>query len=58
MKGSASAVVSGLGRGRVICFADNPNFRGYWWGTNKLMANGIFFGHTIAGATVEYASGE
>ena len=58
MKGTASVVVSGLGRGRVICFADNPNFRAYWWGTNKLMANGIFFGHTISGATVEYASGE
>jgi hypothetical protein len=58
MKGTASVVVSGLGGGRVIVFADNPNFRAFWWGTNKLMANGIFFGHTISGSTVEYASGE
>jgi len=24
------------GNGSVILFADNPNFRGYWYGTNKL----------------------
>ncbi len=31
------------GGGRVIGFADNVNFRGYFWGTSKLMANAIFF---------------
>ncbi|MCI5080763.1 MAG: zinc carboxypeptidase [Saprospiraceae bacterium] len=58
MNGSASVVVSGIGSGRVVCMADNPNFRAFWYGTNKLFANAIFFGHTISGATVEYASGE
>ena len=23
--------------------ADNPNFRGYWYGTNKLFLNALFF---------------
>lgn len=46
-RNSAGAVVSALGRGRVISYADNTNFRAFWYGTNKLLANAIFFGHTI-----------
>lgn len=52
---SAAAVVGGLGRGRVICLADNPAFRAFWFGGNKLLANAIFFGHTIGQATTEPA---
>ncbi|WP_047790132.1 M14 family metallopeptidase [Tenacibaculum mesophilum] len=33
-----------LGSGRVIVFTDNTNFRGFWFGTNKLLINAIFFG--------------
>ena len=33
-----------LGRGNVIYFTDNTNFRAFWYGTNKLLMNGIFFG--------------
>jgi len=47
LKPSASLVVSNLGRGRVVLFADNPNFRGSWYGTNKLFFNAIFFGSLI-----------
>lgn len=32
------------GRGRVIAFTDNTNFRAFWFGTNKLLMNAIFFG--------------
>ena len=31
------------GRGRVIYFTDNTNFRAFWYGTNKLLMNAIFF---------------
>ncbi len=48
LKGSASLIVSGSGSGRVVLFADNPNFRGTWYGTNKLFLNAIFFGANIA----------
>lgn len=41
---SAAIVVSGLGSGRVILFTDNPNFRAFWLGTNKLFLNALFFG--------------
>ena len=47
LKKSASLVVSRLGRGRAILFADNPNFRGSWYGTNKLFLNALFFGSLI-----------
>ncbi|MHB0755782.1 M14 family zinc carboxypeptidase [Polaribacter sp. M15] len=36
--------VQRFGRGRVIVFTDNTNFRAFWFGTNKLLMNTIFFG--------------
>jgi hypothetical protein len=33
-----------LGSGKVIVFTDNTNFRAFWFGTNKLLMNTIFFG--------------
>ncbi len=36
--------VQRMGRGRVIVFTDNTNFRAFWYGTNKLLMNAIFFG--------------
>ncbi len=44
LKPSASLLVSSVGYGRVVLFADNPNFRGAWYGTNKLFLNALFFG--------------
>ena len=32
-----------LKRGKVVAFTDNTNFRAFWFGTNKLMMNAIFF---------------
>jgi len=36
--------VQRYGRGRVIVFTDNTNFRAFWYGTNKLLMNAVFFG--------------
>jgi len=47
IRGSASLAVDDLGAGRVVLFVDNPNFRGFWYGTNKLFFNALFFGNTI-----------
>jgi hypothetical protein len=47
IKGSAAIVTGAEGAGRVIFFADNPNFRGTWYGTNKLFLNALFFSHLI-----------
>lgn len=39
--------LSVYGKGLTIVLNDNPNFRGYWYGTNRLFLNAIFFGNTI-----------
>jgi hypothetical protein len=44
---SAAILLSGEGQGRVIMFSDNPNFRGIWYGTNKLFLNALFFGSVM-----------
>lgn len=51
LKGTAGIVVSGLGSGKVIAMTDNPNFRAFWYGTNKLFMNAVFFGQTISGGS-------
>jgi hypothetical protein len=47
LKQSASVVISSVGQGRVIHFFDSPNFRGTWFGTNKLFLNALFFGNKM-----------
>lgn len=44
---SAAINISYEGNGRVILFSDDPNFRGTWFGTNKLFLNALFFGSNI-----------
>ncbi len=44
IKNSVPFQVRRLGEGRVIAFTDNTNFRAFWYGTNKLLMNAIFFG--------------
>jgi len=47
IKNSAAVIVGGVGSGKVISIADNPNFRAFWLGGTKLMMNAIFFGRLI-----------
>jgi len=55
LKNSAAVLVSGTGAGKVICIPDNPNFRAFWYGTNKLFLNTLFFSSAIAGSTIQRA---
>lgn len=48
IKNSPATVVSSFGEGRVIAFVDDPNFRAFWHGTNRLMMNAIFWGKMIS----------
>ncbi len=43
LKNSVPFQTARMGRGRVIVFTDNTNFRAFWYGTNKLLMNAIFF---------------
>lgn len=45
--GSVAIMAKPLGRGRVIGFTDDPQFRGFWYGTNKLMSNALFMAEAI-----------
>ncbi len=47
LQGTASVLADELGEGSVVLFLDNPNFRGFWYGTNKLFLNALFFGDLI-----------
>jgi hypothetical protein len=53
VKNAAAVVVSGMGSGKVICSTTDPNFRAFWYGTNKWFANAIFFGNSINKNTLE-----
>lgn len=43
LEGTAALIAERIGEGSVILFADDPNFRGIWYGTNKLFMNALFF---------------
>ncbi|MEZ5490636.1 MAG: M14 family zinc carboxypeptidase [Gammaproteobacteria bacterium] len=43
LAGKAALIAERHGEGSVILFADNPNFRAYFFGTNKLFLNSLFF---------------
>lgn len=47
LKNTPVVGISHVGKGRIVAFADNPNFRAFWLGTNKLFLNALFFGSTI-----------
>ncbi|MFS4467326.1 M14 family zinc carboxypeptidase [Maribacter sp. 2210JD10-5] len=47
LKNSVPFQVQRLGKGRVMAFTDNTNFRAFWYGTNKLLMNAIFFGEMM-----------
>ena len=44
---SAGLVVAERGDGAVVLSLDSPTFRAFWWGTQRLLVNGIFFGDLL-----------
>jgi hypothetical protein len=48
LKQCASVVVHPHGTGRVIVLAENPNFRAFWLGTERLFYNAIFLPDMIS----------
>ncbi len=43
LKGSVPFKFIKKGKGEIILFTDNTNFRAFWYGTNRLFANSIFY---------------
>ncbi|HUG44504.1 MAG TPA: M14 metallopeptidase family protein [Acidobacteriota bacterium] len=44
LQGTAAVIARRQGSGSVVLFADNPNFRAFWLGTQSLFLNAVFFG--------------
>ena len=47
LKNTSALGVSVIGKGRVIGFTEAVTFRAFWYGTNKLLMNAIFYGPFI-----------
>lgn len=43
----AAIVAHNLGRGRVIAMTDNPVFRGYFYGSSRILINAMFLGNSF-----------
>ncbi|MFN8429435.1 MAG: M14 metallopeptidase family protein [Spirosomataceae bacterium] len=53
IKNAPAVIVQNVGGGKVVCISDNPNFRAFWYGTNKLFLNALFFNNGMAGGRFE-----
>ncbi len=42
-----SILVQGIGKGKIIAFSDDMNFRGFWLGTSRVFTNALYFGDII-----------
>ncbi|MFW5950502.1 MAG: M14 family zinc carboxypeptidase [Gemmatimonadota bacterium] len=47
LAGSPAIVATRHGDGRIVAILDRPNFRGFWYGTNGLFLNAVFFGNAF-----------
>lgn len=47
--GAASVLAERRGQGAVVLMSDNPNFRAWWLGSNKLFLNSLFFSKAMLG---------
>ena len=47
LPGSAGLLAVGSGRGHVIVFMNEVNHRAYWYGTQRLFFNALFFGSSF-----------
>lgn len=46
---SAAIILGNTGRGKVVLFADDPTYRGYWLGTGRIFINSLFFANLTGG---------
>ena len=47
LKSTTPVKINKIGKGKVIYLTDNTNFRAFWYGTNKILMNSIFFGNIM-----------
>ena len=47
MSGQPAVIAERQGKGLVVRFANNPIFRGFWRGTERLWVNALYFGPLV-----------
>jgi hypothetical protein len=47
MSGQPAVIAERHGKGLVVRFANDPIFRGYWRGTERLWVNSLYFGSLV-----------
>ncbi|WP_018624123.1 M14 metallopeptidase family protein [Kangiella aquimarina] len=47
IKNTPAILAQGYGRGSIIMFSDNPNFRGYWLGSMRPYINSLYFNKAL-----------
>ena len=47
LSGAAALRAARLGRGRVVLMDFDPSFRAFWYGTDGLLLNAVYFGQTF-----------
>ena len=57
MRGQPAVIAERRGDGLVVRFANNPLFRGFWRGTEKLFVNALYFGQTVQNSTLPRVTG-
>lgn len=55
---TAAAVAAPLGRGAIVAIVDDVNFRGFWYGGNRVFLNAIFHGDAIRPPTMSDSEAE
>ncbi|TRX55130.1 hypothetical protein FNN08_11085 [Thalassomonas sp. M1454] len=45
---NAAIIAHNVGKGRIVASSENLVFRGYWYGTSKIVANALFFSQTFS----------
>lgn len=51
MKNTSGIGISAVGRGRVIGFTEDLAFRAFWFGTNKVLLNAVYYGGWLSNET-------
>jgi len=57
MRGQPAVIAERRGDGLVVKFANNPLFRGFWRGTERLFINALFFGQVVRDTALPTVTG-
>jgi hypothetical protein len=53
IRGKPAMIAERVSEGLVVRIADNPGFRAYWYGTQRLLLNSLYFGQIVEATKLE-----